>query len=130
VPGQITAEDAVNLVRRRAGLDDVRSEFTSSKDDMRDRIQNEKTVEFLFEGNHYFVDSRRWKVAPERMRGPLHGMHVEKVKVTPDYPNGRKYVRKELPQNRQSAWKDAMNYFFLPSKEANKLANYKNNERW
>ena len=130
VPGQITAEDAVNVVRKRAGIDDVREEFTTSKDAMRERIQNEKTIEFLFEGNHYYVDSRRWKIAPERMRGPLHGMHVEKVTVSDDYPNGRKYVRKELPQNRQSAWKDAMNYFFLPSNEANKLANYVNNERW
>jgi hypothetical protein len=108
----------------------VRPEYTDDKVKMRDRIRNERTVELMFEGNHYYIDSRRWKVAPERMKGPLHGIHIEKTDVSKDNPNGRKYIRKELPANRQSAWKDAMYYFFLPSEEANKLANYVNNERW
>ena len=129
VPGQLTAEQAVNIVRTRAGMPGVRSEYTGSKEDMRDRIRNERTVELMFEGNHYYIDSRRWKVTPERMKGPLHGIHIEKTDVSKDNPNGRKYIRKELPANRQSAWKDAMYYFFLPSEEANQLANYVNNER-
>ena len=130
VNGQITALEAVNAIRARAGMPPVLSKFTGSKDALRDRIRNERTVELMFEGNHYYIDSRRWMVAPQRMSETLYGMHVESVPVSADYPNGRKYTRKELPANRQATWKDAMYYFFLPSEEANKLGNFVNNESW
>jgi hypothetical protein len=130
VDGQMTALEAVNTIRSRAGMPPVLSKFTGSKESLRERIRNERTVELMFEGNHYYLDTRRWMVAPQRMSQTLYGMHVESVPMYAEYPNGRKYTRKELPANRQSTWKDAMYYFFLPSEEANKLGNFVNNESW
>ena len=128
--GQISAVEAVNVVRDRAGMPPVQDKFTGSKEAFRERIRNERTVELMYEGHHYFKDSRRWKVAPERMRGPIMGMYIESIDVSPEYPVGRKYSRIPIPDNRQCSWKDAMYYFFLQKDEANKFKNFVNNEPW
>lgn len=124
----MTALDAVNRIRARAQMPAVQERFTGSKEAFRPRIQNERNVEFLFEGHHYFVDERRWCIATERMKAPLMGMYIESVTKSATYPNGKKYTR--TPIQFQAAWKDAMNYFFLPKEEANKLKNFVNNEAW
>lgn len=125
-----TAVAAVNLVRGRVGMPDIRSEFTGTKEALRERIRNERMVEFLFEDHHYYIDTRRWKTAPERMSQTLMGMRVEKTEVSAEYPRGRKYIRTAIPVNRQSTWTDAMYYFFLPKEEANKMFYFENNQMW
>lgn len=124
----MTALDAVNKIRARAGMPNVQERFTTSKDALRPRIQNERNVEFMFEGHHYYIDERRWCIAAERMKAPLMGMYIESVPASTTYPNGKKYTR--TPINYQASWKDAMNYFFLPNEEATKLKNFVNNEMW
>lgn len=58
----LTAADAVNLVRNRAGMPNVSGQFTADKGSFRDRIRNELSVEFFAEGHRWF-DLRRWYVA-------------------------------------------------------------------
>jgi hypothetical protein len=82
----------------------------------------------MFEGHHYYIDERRWCIAPERMKAPLMGMYIESVPKSETYPNGKKYTR--LPIKFQASWKDAMYYFCLPNDEATKLKNFVNNEMW
>jgi len=127
-PGQITALQAVNKIRDRFGMPDVQSRFTSSSESLNGRIQNERTVEFMFEGHHYFVDERRWMIAPERMTATLMGMYIETCEKDSAHPNGKKYIRK--PILNQAGWKDEMYYFFLDNEEANKYKNYVNNKAW
>ena len=124
----LTALDAVNKIRARAQMPPVQDRFTSSKETLRPRIQNERNVEFMFEGHHYFIDERRWCIAPERMKAPLMGMYIESVPQSATYPNGKKYSR--IPIKFQASWKDAMYYFCLPNDEATKLKNFVNNEMW
>ena len=126
----ITAVEAVNIIRSRVNMPDVRSEYTGSRETFRDRIRNERNVELAYEGNNYYYDIRRWKIAPQTMTQTLMGMYVESCPVSSQYPNGRKYERRAIPANRQGAWKDYMYYWPLPDKEADKLVNFKNNERW
>lgn len=126
--GQISALEAVNTVRARANMPAVQDRFTGSAEELNKRIQNERTVEFMFEGHHYFIDSRRWKTAPERMGALNHGMYIESCEKTSEFPQGKTYTRKEIVH--QTAWKDAMYYFYLYREEANKYMNYKNNEIW
>lgn len=57
----MTAVDAVNVVRLRAGMPIVNADAIGYKS-FRDLIQNERWVEFCFEG-HYWFDSRRWHYA-------------------------------------------------------------------
>ncbi|MBQ9889279.1 MAG: RagB/SusD family nutrient uptake outer membrane protein [Bacteroidales bacterium] len=124
----LTALEAVNKIRNRAGMPNVQDRFTKDKESLRPRIRNERCVEFMFEGHHYFIDERRWCIAEERMKAPLMGMFIESTTKNATYPNGKKYTR--TPIQNQATWKDAMNYFFLPNEEANKLKNFVNNETW
>ncbi len=127
---QLTSLEAVNKIRRRAGMPDVLSKFTGSAELFRERIRNERCVELAFEGHHYYYDIRRWKIAPKTMSQTLMGMYIEKVPVSDEYPAGRRYERRAIPSNRQSTWKESMYYLPFPTDEANKMKNFVNNEVW
>jgi len=60
----LTAIDAVNKVRQRAGMLGVNAKYTGSKELFRERIWNERAVELCFEGARW-MDIRRWYVAHE-----------------------------------------------------------------
>ena len=126
----ITSLEAINTIRNRVGMPDVRDEYVASPDKFRERIHNERNIELAFEGNNYYFDIRRWKTAPEVMGQTLMGMYVEKCDVSAEYPAGRKYERRAIPQNRQCVWKDCMYWWPFPVAEANKLVVFKNNENW
>ena len=58
-PGaDLSAVDAVNIVRERAGMPDA-SATAPGYESFIEFLQNERTVEFCFEG-HYWYDTRRW----------------------------------------------------------------------
>ncbi|WP_187269317.1 RagB/SusD family nutrient uptake outer membrane protein [Algibacter pacificus] len=62
-PGfNLTALEAVNMIRNRVGMPNVNSMYIGSKEAFRERIRNERAVELCFEGIRY-DDLRRWKVA-------------------------------------------------------------------
>lgn len=126
----ITAVEAVNIVRNRVGMPAVRNDFTSGKDIFRDYIRNERCVELAFESNHYYFDIRRWKEAPELMSQPLYGMYIEKCTPSEAYPEGKIYTRKMIPNNRQCTWKDHMYLLPFPDAQANTMKNFVNNPKW
>ena len=64
VPGSITAEGAVNIIRNRAQLPNLTSSYTATKDAFMEVIIRERAVELAFEG-HRFHDLRRWNLAGE-----------------------------------------------------------------
>jgi hypothetical protein len=69
---------AINAVRNRAGLPNLHGNL--SKDDMRERIRNERKVELAMEGWRFY-DIRRWDIAHELMKGsqPIPGMHYRDI---------------------------------------------------
>ncbi|SFM73398.1 RagB/SusD domain-containing protein [Chitinophaga sp. YR627] len=67
--------DAIQLVRRRAGLLPYELPAGLSKDQMREAIQAERRVELAFEG-HRFWDVRRWKTAETTQNKTMTGMKV------------------------------------------------------
>lgn len=112
-PGaSLSAVDAINIIRNRANMPNVDTKYCSDKDTFRERIRNERTIEFDQEGGHRYFDIRRWKIAPKVMNLNLMGVDIEKVEVSEDYPTGFKYTRKLLPSNHQGEWKDEM--YYLP----------------
>ena len=123
-PGGITAIDAINIIRRRATLPDLTSQYTGNKDVFRSKIKIERTVELCFEGFHHYFDIRRWKDAPIVMAQPLMAMEAEKVTVNSTYPTGFKYTRVPLPDNRQARWKDAMYYIPFDTEDYYKMKNF------
>ncbi len=129
-PGaSMTALQAVNLIRTKIGQSEVLAQYTVSKDAFRPRIKNERNVELSFEG-HYYFDIRRWKDAPAAYAGPLMGVDIEKVTVSPSYPTGFKYTRYALSADRQSNWKEAMYYLPFNTEDTYKMKNFVSNEVW
>jgi hypothetical protein len=129
-PGaSMTAVDAINKIRTRVAMPNVKPEYTSSTEVFRPRIKNERTVELCFEG-HYYFDIRRWMDAPTVMAGPLMAMEVEKVATSTTYPKGYKYTRLPLLAERQTRWKDAMYYFPFNTSDNYKMKNFVPNPVW
>ena len=57
----LTAEDALNTIRERAGVDPVTAKYKTDKEKFMDEVRRERAVELAFEG-HRFCDLRRWKL--------------------------------------------------------------------
>lgn len=64
VPGSITAEEALNVIRNRAQLPNLDAKFTGTKEAFMEAIINERAVELAFESHRWF-DLRRWNLAGE-----------------------------------------------------------------
>lgn len=64
-PGSITAVEAVNVIRTRAGVPNVADKFLASKETFMEQIIRERAVELSFEGLRW-MDLRRWNIAGEQ----------------------------------------------------------------
>jgi len=71
----ISVHNAVNAIRRRAGMPDLETDLTQSQ--MRDHIRNERRIELVFEEHRYF-DVRRWKIAMDVENKPARGILITK----------------------------------------------------
>ena len=127
---EITALEALNKVRNRVEMPAARSEYVGSKEAFRNYVRNERCVELAYESAHYYFDIRRWKIAPETMKQTLYGMYVEKCSPSAAYPDGKKFVRRAIPSNRQCTWKDYMYVLPLPDSQANTMKDFVNNQKW
>ena len=129
----LTAVEAVNVIRERMDMPGVKAKYLENKDSFRPRIHNERMVEFAYEGNFYWFDSRRWvKEAKEDMEADIYGIYVTEVTADAAHPNGRLYERRALPEFYQNpnGWKNYMFYFSIPHSEAIKMTLFVNNEPW
>lgn len=70
----MSARDAVNAVRQRAGMPDFPEGM--SKQEFRKKYRNERRIELAFEEHRYF-DVRRWKILNETDKY-ITGMEIEK----------------------------------------------------
>ncbi|WP_169744670.1 RagB/SusD family nutrient uptake outer membrane protein [Siansivirga zeaxanthinifaciens] len=60
----LTAEQAINKLRARAGVDNVKPAIVANRNKFMDELRRERSVELSYEG-HRWVDIRRWGVAHE-----------------------------------------------------------------
>jgi starch-binding outer membrane protein, SusD/RagB family len=115
-PGaSLTAVQAINVIRTRAGMPDVLPAYTGTKDAFRPRIKNERNIELSWEG-HYYNDIHRWMDLQTIMSSTLIGMDIERLTLTPLV---FKYTRLPLPPDRQPVWKPQM--YYLPFNNADNL---------
>jgi starch-binding outer membrane protein, SusD/RagB family len=61
----LSAVEAINKVRQRAGVTGVAAKFLGSTTDFLSEVRRERAVELAFEG-HRFTDLRRWLLLTER----------------------------------------------------------------
>jgi starch-binding outer membrane protein, SusD/RagB family len=130
-PGaSLSAVGAINKIRKKSNMPDVRAEFTGSKDAFRPRIQNERNIELSFEGQFYYDDIRRWKQLEQVMSGKLIGIIPKKTTDLVKYPDGFIYERSELPADRQPAWEEGMYYLPFLNSDALKMKSFIANPVW
>ncbi|QEC78567.1 RagB/SusD family nutrient uptake outer membrane protein [Mucilaginibacter ginsenosidivorax] len=115
------AYNYINLVRSRAGLPTVQESWTNystnpgkflTKDGFRDIVQQERSIEFAFEG-HNFWDLRRWKKAPAALNSAVYGWDIEQA-------NASTYYRRKLLFNQKFV---APRDNFWPISEGNLIIN-------
>lgn len=103
-----TVYDAINRVRRRAGMPDVGFDRIGNQLKMRQLVRRERKVEFALEGLHLF-DMRRWKTGALENAAPTYGYPLATVtggmnitsggyeNATPDMiPNFKKSAETDL----------------------------------
>lgn len=86
------AMTALNVIRQRAlqpRLQEVPG-FVNSQDFIRERIRNERRVEYCLEGQYRFVDQRRWKILNETNR------FVTGMRITRGSDGQFSYQRKKI----------------------------------
>lgn len=84
----LTAVDAVNKVRARAGVGNVASQFTGTTTGFLSELRRERAVELAFEG-HRFVDLRRWLLLTERPYTLKKAVEFDRAG---DVPNSQLYL--------------------------------------
>lgn len=72
---KLSALDAINVIRKRAGITPVTEDIYSNPDKFREAVRRERAVELMFE-NHRWWDLRRWMIAHEVFADdyPIKGM--------------------------------------------------------
>lgn len=86
------ALNAINKVRSRAGLPELKEDITPAE--FEQRLRNERRVEFAFEEHRYF-DLRRWKLQAEN-EAVVTGMKIEYDNQNGKYIHNRVVVSKRL----------------------------------
>ncbi len=74
--------NAINQIRTRAGMPDLPAGLT--REQMRERIRNERRVELAFE-EHRFYDVRRWKLGEDVFGKGVTGMRIAMIDSTLTY---------------------------------------------
>lgn len=93
-----TVYNAINTIRARPGVGMPPLPAGLSKDQMRERIRNERQVELAYE-EHRFYDVRRWKIADVTENVPAYGITITKTGNSFSYTKkialeGRKFETK------------------------------------
>ena len=109
---------ALHQIRSRAGMPDFPAGL--SKDEMRERIRNERAVELAFE-EHRFWDVRRWKIAESTTGVPIKG-----IKITGTAPNWV-YTPVDVEPR---VFTPAMYLYPIPQAEINKNLGLTQNPGW
>lgn len=113
----MTAREAVNMVRQRAGMPDFPAGM--SKADFREKLRNERRVELAFE-NHRFWDIRRWGIGPSTTE--IYGMEITRNE------DGTFNYKRELIEERE--WSERRNRYPIPQDEVAKNSALGQNPGW
>lgn len=109
--------DAVNAIRKRVGVNMPNLPGGLNKNDMRERIRQERRIELAFEGHRYW-DIKRWRIGENVMK-EAYGMRI--IKNT----NNTFTYNRILIETRQYLPK--YDLFPIPQSEINRNPNLKQN---
>lgn len=115
--GHLTeSADAVNEIRRRAGMPDLPTGLT--KDELRLRVRNERRVELAFEEPRYF-DLRRWTNPGD----DLSSTHkwIGAMEITRNTGGTFTYTRRPVRATERACYTEKYLWLPIPLDEANRL---------
>jgi len=112
-----TVYDAVNKVRARVKLPPLAAGLT--KEQMREKIRQERAVELAFE-EHRFFDLRRWGLGTQMLGGPIFGMRISQ--------DGKTFTRFEVEKRVFRAGRDELQP--IPQSEIDKNSKLQQNPGW
>ncbi|HRP54660.1 RagB/SusD family nutrient uptake outer membrane protein [Agriterribacter sp.] len=118
------AATALNVIRERAlqpRIQDVPG-FANTQEFLRERIRNERRVEYCLEGQYRFIDQRRWKILNETNRF-ITGMRITKG------GNGQfSYQRKKIRD--YQSYTDKYLVMPIPLEDAKKMTSMLQPKAW
>lgn len=109
--------NAVNKIRNRVNMPDLPSGLSQAE--MRQRIRNERRVEFAFE-EHRFWDVRRWKILDQTDR-VVSGME-------PIVKDGGKFDYERFVVRTTNVWQNKYLLFPIPIQDASIVPDFGNNQ--
>ena len=123
VPGtDMSAVDAINIIRNRVGAVPVRSEYKANKEVFRDRIRNERAVELCFE-DHRWYDIRRWRIAKDVVKV------IYKAVITRTGKEQFRFEYMEHPDYKR-VFEDKHYWYPIPKSQMEMLNNVEQNPGW
>ncbi|MDP4184479.1 MAG: RagB/SusD family nutrient uptake outer membrane protein [Bacteroidota bacterium] len=108
----MSARDAVNAIRNRAGMPDLPSGL--GRVEFEKKYRNERRIEFAFEG-HRFFDVRRWKILNETDK-VITGMRITK--------EGNTYKYNRFKFNDRNSYTNKWLLFPLDQSNVNKMLGF------
>lgn len=115
-----TAREAINAIRKRAGMPDIKLKYASDQTRFRERIRNERRIELAFE-EHRFYDVRRWNILKETDKLAT-GMRIVK--------DGTKTTYNRFVVEQRKAWTDKYRILPIPLNDEVKMPAYEQNYGW
>lgn len=116
--------DALEEIRKRAGLNPYQLPKGLSQEQMREKIRHERYIELSFEQKRYW-DLRRWKIAAEVM----DGKQFSAMYITKENDGSYSYERKPV-DGVPCVFQEKMYFFPIPQREIEKNPNLVQNEGW
>jgi hypothetical protein len=108
-----TVYDAIDQVRRRAGMPVTDRTVYNSQTKMRELIRRERRSELALEGLRWF-DVQRWRIAGTVMNGPVYGSRLGSVNPT----NGKLTLTSQRILSENRTFNEAKNYLWpIPQSE-------------
>lgn len=111
--------DAINTVRARTGVEMPELPAGLSKEEMREKIRQERRIELVYE-SHRFFDVRRWDVAMEVLNSDIH-----RVKIVKDAASDE--LTYSYPVKEQRTYLEHQKFLPIPLQEIEKNANLTQN---
>ena len=117
----MTALDAVNKVRNRAGMPDVLDKFTGSAPLLRETHPQRTLRRTGLRGTPLLHDIRRWKIARRPVPRRLRACTSRRCRFRTNSPCGRRYVRQPIPTTGSPTGRTPCTLPFPQKAEANKM---------
>lgn len=111
------AYNAINAIRRRAGMPDIPAGL--SREEFRERARRERRVELVWE-EHRFWDVRRWKIL-DKTDKLVTGMEIIKK-------GEGEFVYSRFVTERRNAWQDKYRIFPIPITDASIIPDFTENQ--